>query len=257
MGHAASIKVEHFCSMKEAYESKKNELNDEELFQYMQTLYESLTSGSKKSPLKVIVAGPPASGKGTQCEHIRDEFNLVHLSTGDMLRHAANEGTEMGLQAKAFMDEGKLVPDETIICIILERLQKSDCAERGWLLDGFPRTRVQAESLVANNISCDAFASLNVPDSILVERVIGRRSDPVTGKIYHMKYSPPDNEEIAARLVHRDDDTEEKVAVRIDAFHKNMAGILDVYTDKLVEIDGDRNPSDIWADVKAHLLHKV
>lgn len=242
--------------MKDEYELKKNELTDEQLFTHMQSFYQTLLAGPAKQPLKLIIAGPPASGKGTQCEYIRDEFNLVHLSTGDMLRHAAQQGTEVGLQAKTFMDEGKLVPDETMIAIILERLQEADCVERGWLLDGFPRTKVQAEALVANNIICDAFLSLTVPDSILVERVIGRRSDPVTGKIYHMKYSPPEDEEVLARLVHREDDTEEKIAVRIAAFHENMSGILDIYTDKLIEIDGDRPPSDIWTDIKARLSAK-
>jgi adenylate kinase len=242
--------------MKQEYESKKDTLNDEELFKHMQAYYESVASGAK-SPLKLIIAGPPASGKGTQCEYIRDEFNLIHLSTGDMLRRAASQGTETGQLAKSFMDEGKLVPDEVMISIILERLAEQDCVERGWLLDGFPRTRVQAEALAANNIFCDAFVNLVVPDSVLVERVVGRRSDPVTGKIYHVVFSPPDDDEVAARLVQRDDDTEEKVAVRIAAFHANMSGILNIYQNQLIDIDGNRDPKEIWGDIKTQLAQRT
>lgn len=242
--------------MKEEYESKKDILNDEELFRHMQSYYEEIQSNAK-SPLRLIIAGPPASGKGTQCEYIRDEFKLIHLSTGDMLRRAASLGTDIGTLAKKYMDEGKLVPDEVITSIILERLAEPDCMERGWLLDGFPRTRVQAEALAAHGIICDAFVNLVVPDSVLVERVVGRRSDPQTGKIYHMVFSPPDDDDVKQRLVQRDDDTEEKVAVRIAAFHANMSGILDIYQSEVIDIDGDRDPKAIWADIRFQLTQRA
>ena len=166
-----------------------------------------------RGPLKVIISGAPASGKGTQCEFIKEEFKLVHLSTGDMLRAAVEEGSSLGAEAKVFMDAGGLVPDELIIAIVIARLRAPDCAERGWLLDGFPRTRAQADALEAAGMECDVFVQLDVDPALLVERVTGRRSDPMTGKIYHLKYSPPpDDPELLARLVHRTDDTEEKVS---------------------------------------------
>ena len=201
-------------------------------------------------PPKFIIAGAPASGKGTQCEFLREEYNLVHLSTGDMLREAVKMKSKLGKEADSYMSAGKLLPDDIMISIILERLKQNDCASRGWLLDGFPRTATQAAALARANISCDVFIHLDVPDEILVERVVGRRSDPETGKIYHMKYSPPESDEIQARLVQRSDDTEEKVAVRIAAFHENLSSILDQYTDVTLKVDGNRSPKVIWAEIR-------
>ncbi|MFN9942306.1 MAG: nucleoside monophosphate kinase, partial [bacterium] len=120
------------------------------------------------------------------------------------------------------MDLGALVPDDLIISIVKARLSRADCRTKGWLLDGFPRTRVQAEALKAAGISPTHFVLLDVPDSILVERCVGRRSDPVTGKIYHLKYNPPpDDAEVRGRLVHRSDDTEEAMGKRIKMYHDN------------------------------------
>ena len=152
-----------------------------------------------------------------------------------------------------YMNRGELLPDDVMINIILDRLKQDDCASRGWLLDGFPRTATQAAALARANISCDVFIHLDVPDEILVERVVGRRSDPETGKIYHMKYSPPESDEIQARLVQRSDDTEEKVAVRIAAFHENLSSILDQYTDVTLKVDGNRSPKVIWAEIRGSL----
>merc|ERR1712071_473464 len=108
------------------------------------------------------------------------------------------------------MDSGKLVPDDVIIGVVKDRMEQADCKKQGWLLDGFPRTQAQADALLASGVSADCFLFLNVPDEILVERVVGRRTDPETGKIYHMTFSPPDDEEVLARLEQRSDDTEEK-----------------------------------------------
>ena len=143
-------------------------------------------------PIKIIIAGAPASGKGTQCELIREKFGVVHLSTGDMLREASAAGTEVGKLAQEYMSQGKLVPDEVIIGAVKERLAQPDCQQKGWLLDGFPRTGAQAQALVDAGIHADTFIFLDVPDEDLIERVVGRRADPVTGKIYHMKFSPPE-----------------------------------------------------------------
>lgn len=198
---------------------------------------------------KLIIAGAPASGKGTQCEIIKEKYGVVHLSTGDMLRAAVAAGTDVGKQAKDFMDAGKLVPDEVIIGVVKDRLDESDCVESGWLLDGFPRTPAQAEALADAGVSADCFIFLNVPDEILVERVVGRRTDPETGKIYHMTFSPPSDEEVLARLEQRSDDTEEKVKVRLEQFYANVDAVKGSYTDIYVEVDGTAKPEEVSATV--------
>ena len=130
--------------------------------------------------LRLIICGAPASGKGTQCERIRERYGVVHLSTGDMLRAAVAVGTEVGCEAAAYMDKGALVPDDVIIDVVVERLSQPDCRSRGWLLDGFPRTAAQAAALSAAGIVPDGVLLLDVPDDALVERVVGRRLDPET-----------------------------------------------------------------------------
>lgn len=204
----------------------------------------------RDKPPHIIISGAPASGKGTQCEYIQNEFNVVHLSTGDMLRSEVSKETDLGLQAKEFMNQGLLVPDEIMIEMILNRIKEPDCIKNGWLLDGFPRTEAQAEAMNKKGITCDVFIHLDVPDEALVERVVGRRNDPVTGKIYHMKFNPPpEDETVKERLVHRADDTEEKVKTRIGAFHKNMSSLLKIYKEKTLTIDGNRHKNNIWNNV--------
>jgi adenylate kinase len=171
-----------------------------------------------------------------------------------MLRAAVDAGSDLGKEAQIYMSQGLLLPDETMISIILARLDQDDCRTRGWLLDGFPRTGAQAEALAKAGVSCDVFIHLDVPDDILVERVVGRRSDPVTGKIYHMKYTPPETDEIRDRLVQRSDDTDEKIGVRIRAFHDNLSAVLGNYCDVTHKFDGNRSPKLIWNDIKASLL---
>lgn len=207
--------------------------------------------------IKIIIAGAPASGKGTQCEIIKEKFGVVHLSTGDMLRAAVAAQTEVGKSAKEFMDSGKLVPDEVIIGVVKDRLDEDDCAKNGWLLDGFPRTQAQAIALEDAGISADCFLFLNVPDDVLVERVVGRRTDPETGKIYHMTFSPPDDEDVKARLEQRSDDTEEKVVVRLEQFHANVDAVKDSYTDISVVIEGNRAPSDVSGDIIEAINSKI
>mmetsp|Transcript_6419 Transcript_6419/g.9082 ORF Transcript_6419/g.9082 Transcript_6419/m.9082 type:complete len:295 (-) Transcript_6419:40-924(-) len=209
------------------------------------------------SAIKLIIAGAPASGKGTQCEMIKENFGVVHLSTGDMLRAAVAAGTDVGKKAKEFMDSGKLVPDEVIIGVVKDRLNEDDCQKNGWLLDGFPRTPGQADALAEAGISADCFLFLNVPDDILVERVVGRRTDPETGKIYHMTFSPPEDEEVLARLEQRSDDTEEKVKVRLEQFHANVEAVKGFYTDISVEIDGSKSPNEVASAVSAGISSKV
>ena len=197
------------------------------------------TKGDSADPPKIIIMGGPASGKGTQCERIASQYGVVHLSTGDMLREAVRQDSEggVGAIAKSYMDAGQLVPDEIMIQIVMDRISQADCQQQGWLLDGFPRTPAQAESLSKMGIAADCFIFLNVPDSELIERVVGRRLDPVTGKIYHMKFFPPP-EDIHARLTQRNDDTVEKMTQRLQQFHDNVGAVRSYYEDVLVEIDG-------------------
>jgi adenylate kinase len=201
-------------------------------------------------PPKLIIMGAPASGKGTQCEFIRGHFGVVHLSTGDILRKAATDGTQVGLTAKEFMNRGELVPDDMIVTIVLERLMEVDCTTRGWLLDGFPRTAEQGRALLDKGIVADIVIQLDVPDSILVERVVGRRTDPETGNIYHLTFKPPPNSQVSKRLIQRSDDTEAKVKVRINAFHKNMGAITDLFKDRVIKVKGDRSAQAIWEELK-------
>jgi adenylate kinase len=217
----------------------------------------AVSTSAKKAGLKIIIAGAPASGKGTQCEIIKKEYGVVHLSTGDMLRAAVAAGTDVGKKAKEFMDAGMLVPDEVIIGVVADRLEEEDCKTNGWLLDGFPRTPGQADALASAGVSADCFIFLNVPDEILVDRVVGRRTDPVTGKIYHMTFSPPDDPEVLARLEQRSDDTEEKVKVRLQQFHANVEAVKGSYSSIGVDVDGTAAPADVSKVIAAAIAAKV
>lgn len=140
---------------------------------------------------------------------------------------------------------------------VADRLAEEDCKTNGWLLDGFPRTPGQADALASAGVSADCFLFLNVPDEILVDRVVGRRTDPVTGKIYHMTFSPPDDEEILARLEQRSDDTEEKVKVRLEQFHANVEAVKGSYSDISFDIDGTASPAEVSKAVGAAISAQV
>nr|KYP68787.1 hypothetical protein KK1_022428 [Cajanus cajan] len=157
-----------------------------------------------------MISGAPASGKGTQCHFITNKYGLVHVAAGDLLRAEISTGSQNGKRAKQYMEKGQLVPDEIVVMMVKDRLLQPDSKENGWLLDGYPRSLSQATALKGFGFEPDIFLLLEVSEDVLVERVVGRRLDPVTGKIYHLKYSPPETEEIAARLTQRFDDTEEK-----------------------------------------------
>ncbi|GAB0489821.1 hypothetical protein MMPV_001046 [Pyropia vietnamensis] len=200
-------------------------------------------------PAKIIIAGAPASGKGTQCEMLTAAYGCVHLSTGDMLRAAVAAGTPLGKSAAAAMDAGKLVPDDVVIGMIVERLRDDDVAARGWLLDGFPRTGAQAAALAEAGVVPNAVLKLNVGVDTLVRRVTGRRSDPETGKVYHLEFAPPPNDEVAARLICRSDDTAEKVRVRVAAFEEHASAIAGQYPN-MVQVDGERPVDVVAADIK-------
>jgi adenylate kinase len=207
--------------------------------------------------MRMILVGPPGAGKGTQAARLVDTFKIPHISSGDMLRAAVKEGTKMGIEADHFMKAGKLVPDEVVIGMILERIAKPDCSH-GFMLDGFPRTRPQAEALDAAMASAgvvlDAVVLIEVPDQLLEERAVGRRSDPVTNVIYHLKYNPPPAD-IVDRLVHRKDDTVEAVSTRVAKYHSDTAPIIPYYMDKkiLKRVDGVGDPDLITQRITAVL----
>ncbi|ERN20024.1 hypothetical protein AMTR_s00071p00171040 [Amborella trichopoda] len=207
----------------------------------------------KSEPLKIMIAGAPASGKGTQCELITKKYGLVHIAAGDLLRAEVAQGTANGKKAKEYMEKGMLVPDEIVVTMVKERLLQQDAQEKGWLLDGYPRSLSQATALENLQIRPDLFILLDVPDEILVERVIGRRLDPVTGKIYHLKYSPPETQEIANRLTQRFDDTEEKVKLRLKTHHQNVEAVLSIYEEVIIKVKGDLPKETVFADIDAAL----
>lgn len=202
-----------------------------------------------KAPPKILISGAPASGKGTQCNLLVEHYGVVHISTGDMLREAVKAETPLGLQAKKYMDFGTLVPDDLVISLLQDRIVRDDCRQKGWLLDGFPRTAVQAKALDDAGITPSAVLVLEVPDDILVERVVGRRIDPETGEIYHVKFNPAPSAEIAARLVTRSDDTEEKARIRLRTYYEHSQSILDHYSSALKKIDGNRSKSEVFDDI--------
>ena len=207
----------------------------------------------EQAPFGVIIAGAPASGKGTQCEYIKQAFGLVHLSSGDMLRAAVAAGTPVGKKAQDMMQAGELVPDDVVIGCVAERLAQPDVQEHGFLLDGFPRTPGQAVALQQIGLDVHLFVFLNVPDSHIVERVTGRRVDPVTQQSYHVKFKPPTTPEIAARLVQRSDDTEEAIVVRLRMFHDNITSVKSHYERVMVEVDGTKRPPEVWVGIDAAL----
>ncbi|XP_062194929.1 probable adenylate kinase 5, chloroplastic isoform X1 [Phragmites australis] len=209
-----------------------------------------------EAPPKVMISGAPASGKGTQCQRIVEKYGLVHISTGDLLRAEVSSGTEIGKTAKEYMDSGKLVPDQVVTDMVVSRLSQPDVQERGWLLDGYPRSFSQAQSLESMKIRPDIFIVLEVPDDILIDRCVGRRLDPVTGKIYHVKNFPPENEEISARLITRSDDTFEKVKSRLETYKQNSEAILPTYSDLLNQIDGNRPAEVVFQEIDS-LLQKT
>lgn len=189
-----------------------------------------------KPAQNIVLIGPPGSGKGTQAPRIRDELCLCHLATGDMLRDAVEAGTELGKKAKAIMDRGELVPDELVIGLIDNASKSPDC-DRGMLLDGFPRTAVQAEKLdsmlKSKGTAIHKAIEFKVNDDILIERVEGRRVHPPSGRTYHVKFNPPKSEGVddvsGEALIQRKDDNAEVLKRRMIAYHGQTAPILQYY----------------------------
>ena len=195
--------------------------------------------------MNLVLFGAPGAGKGTQAKFIIDKYGIPQISTGDILRAAIANQTKLGLEAKSFMDAGKLVPDEVVNGLVAERLAQPDC-EKGFIMDGFPRTVVQAktldEILAKLGKKIEKVIALNVPDSDIIERITGRRTSKLTGKIYHIKFNPPVDEK-EEDLVQRADDTKEVVVKRLETYHSQTAPVLDYYKEqnKVTEIDGTRS----------------
>ena len=181
--------------------------------------------------MRMILVGPPGAGKGTQAAQLVNRFSIPHISTGDMFRAAIRGGTLLGRQAESYMNAGALVPDDVVIGMVLERITQSDC-EHGFMLDGFPRTVPQARALDAvlteNGLGLDAVVLIEVPDSLIVDRITGRRTDPETGGTYHVVFNPAPPE-VAARCVQRSDDTEDKCRARLEKYHSETAPIIPSY----------------------------
>mmetsp|Transcript_42332 Transcript_42332/g.78865 ORF Transcript_42332/g.78865 Transcript_42332/m.78865 type:complete len:280 (-) Transcript_42332:137-976(-) len=207
--------------------------------------------GDAKGSL-VVIAGPPAAGKGTQCEKIKDKYGFVHISTGDILRENVKKETELGMKAKGFMDSGALVPSELIVDLVKDRLTQDDVKEKGCLLDGFPRAPDQAQAMVDAGLDVQKFLVIKVPDDTLVERGCGRRLDPETGEIYHLKFRPPP-EEVVDRLVHRSDDQEDKIRERLKNYHSQIDGITPFFKDVLYEVDGTGKPDEVFTLIEEDL----
>lgn len=198
----------------------------------------------------IILFGPPGAGKGTQSGLISTMTGKPQVSTGDMLREAVTDDSEVGREAKSYMDKGLLVPDEIIMQLIKMRLSRDD-AKSGLLFDGFPRTIPQAMALeTLTDVSM--VISLVVRDDEIVSRITGRRTDPETGEIYHLEYKPAP-QHIRGRLLQRDDDTEDTVRNRLSTFHKQTAPLSDFYRDKgiLIEIDGSGDIKQVSSSIEA------
>lgn len=208
--------------------------------------------------MNLILMGLPGAGKGTQAEKIVENYEIPHISTGDMFRQAIKGETELGLKAKQFMDAGELVPDEVTIGIVRDRLSQSDC-EKGFLLDGFPRTVAQAEALEeilsAMNKKIDYVINVDVPEGILMERLTGRRVSPTSGRTYHVIFNPPKVEGICdvdgSELIQRDDDKPETVKKRLEVNVAQAQPLINFYTEKgyLRNIKGEQDINVVYEDI--------
>ena len=198
----------------------------------------------------IVLFGPPGAGKGTQASIIVELTGKPQISTGDMLRMAVSSGSELGMEAKSYMDTGNLVPDQVIIGLIEQRLKEPDASE-GVLFDGFPRTIPQAEAL-SRIIEVSAVISIEVPDDDIVGRIVGRRMDPETGEIYHVTFKPPPPE-IANRLIQRKDDTHDTVRKRLEAYHSQTKPLGDWYEAKglLISVDGSGSIEEVRQTVSS------
>jgi len=196
----------------------------------------------------VVFLGPPGAGKGTQAQRLVEEKGFIHISTGDLLREAVKNQTPLGLKAKEYMDRGELVPDDLIVELIKEKLPEGGNV----ILDGFPRTVAQAQALEKmlkeSGKKLDAVILFEVPDEVVVERLSGRRIDPKTGKVYHIKYNPPPE---GVEVIQRDDDREEVIRKRLEVYRKQTQPLVDYYKSKnlLKVVDATKSPEEVYKEL--------
>ena len=185
--------------------------------------------------MRIVLLGPPGAGKGTQAEVLCKNFNLPHISTGNMLREAIQSGTQLGRQAKKLMDDGILVSDEVIVSIVVERIKQEDC-KSGFLFDGYPRTIPQAEALDQKSIEIDAVIEIDVPDREIIKRMEGRRVHLGSGRNYHVLFNPPKiadkDDQTGEPLIQREDDKPDTVKDRLDVYRTQTLPLINFYVDK-------------------------
>ena len=209
--------------------------------------------------MRIILLGPPGAGKGTQANTLIRDYGVVQLSTGDMLRAAVKSGTKIGRKAKAVMEAGELVSDEIVAGIVRARIQQTDCA-KGFMLDGFPRTQVQAELLdqilAALGVGIDRVIEFQVDNETVVQRISGRRIHQSSGRTYHVEFNPPKQEgrdDVTGEpLVQREDDNADTVRNRLNAYHEQTASLVSYYSNKgnLVSIDGMQSPEEVYTSLR-------
>lgn len=209
--------------------------------------------------MKIIMLGAPGAGKGTQAKQIAEQYGIPHISTGDIFRANIKNGTELGKKAKGYMDQGLLVPDELVVDLVVDRIEKDDC-QKGFILDGFPRTIPQAEALdlalAAKDMKIDFALDIEVPDENIIDRMSGRRSCKECGAIFHVKYNPPKSEGscdiCSGELILRDDDKEETVKKRLNVYHEQTAPLISHYKQagSLHVIDGTRHIDVVFDEIK-------
>lgn len=212
--------------------------------------------------MRLVILGPPGAGKGTQASSIVEEFGITHISTGDIFRENIKNNTELGVKAKSYMDKGQLVPDELVNEIVVDRLAKDD-VQRGFLLDGFPRTVNQAVALDAAlenmGTKLDRVININVDANLLIDRACGRRVCPTCGATYHISNNPPKEAGICdldgAALIQREDDVEETVKTRIKVYEDQTSPLIDYYKAQglLLDIDGSKDIQSVWEAIKEGL----
>ena len=224
--------------------------------------------------MNLLLFGAPGTGKGTQSSYLTISYKLRHISTGNLFRKALQEKTELGLKAQSYMDQGKLVPDSIVIGLIKEVLTDSSSelsneeeiekkSYQGFILDGFPRTLVQAQSLDAllidMDLQLDKVLYLKVPEDVLIERIVGRRVAEKSGHVYHIKFNPPKKEGVCdktgEKLIHRNDDKKEVVKQRLKAYYEQTAPLIKYYYKKniLFELDGCGSPEEVFSRIQKEL----
>lgn len=212
--------------------------------------------------MKIIMLGAPGAGKGTQAKQIAAKYGIPHISTGDIFRENIKNNTELGKLAKGYMDRGELVPDEVVVDLVIDRIKADDCAD-GFILDGFPRTIPQAQSLKEalnkEKMALDYAIDVEVPDEVIIQRISGRRSCTQCSAIYHVDYHPPKEAGVCdhdgAQLILRNDDKPETVHKRLSVYHEQTQPLIDYYKKEniLVEIDGTQSTDQVFSAITAVL----